>query len=149
MINTKNFGIIVGRLTHQPELRTNEAGTKCLYLNVAVRRNFKNKDGSGYDTDFINISAYGKTAEFIANNFDKGSAIDIQYSARSRTREVEIDGKKVNRTELILVAESVEYAILGKASGKSNDSAPADTEAATASDTDFAEIAADDDDLPF
>ena len=117
-------------------------------MSVAVNRNFKNKDGS-YDTDFVNISAFGKTAEFIAKYFDKGSAIQVQYSARSRTREVEIDGEKVNRTELILVAESVEFAILGKASGKGNDSAPADTAAAPASNTDFAEMAADDDDLPF
>lgn len=147
-MNMKNFGIIEGRLTHKPDLRTNEAGNSSLFLSIAVNRNFKNKDGN-YDTDFINVSAFGNTAEFIAKHFDKGSAIKVQHSVRSRTREVEIDGKKVNRTELILVAESAEFAILGKATAKSTDSASADTAAAPASDTDFAEIAADDDDLPF
>ena len=57
---------LVGRFTRDMELRyaTGENATAILHNCVAVRRKFKNADGE-YESDFINITAFGKTAEFI------------------------------------------------------------------------------------
>lgn len=146
-MNMKNFGVVSGRLTRDIEIRTNEAGNNRGYINVAVDRNFKNKDGD-YDTDFLSFSVFGKTAEFAEKYFKKGSAIQIQFTVRSYTKEVEIDGNKVNRTMIDLVAESVEFPLTQsraeKDASKGNE-APAEASLGEG----FAELAADDDDLPF
>lgn len=144
-MNLKNFGVIEGRLTRDVEIKTSESGVARTFLSIAVNRNFKNKDGE-YDTDFISVVAFGKTAEFIGKHFKKGSAIKIQYTVRSRVREVEIDGNKVNRTVLDLVAESAEFAMLSKSSEKAETSTDAAT--SVSDNNEFSEIA-DDDDLPF
>ena len=59
-----NKFIGVGNLTKDGELRSTESG-KTIYSNsLAMRNDFKNKDGE-YDTEFINFSAWGTTAEYL------------------------------------------------------------------------------------
>lgn len=147
-MNMKNFGVVSGRLTRDIEIKTNEAGTARGYINVAVDRNFKNNNG-GYDTDFLSFSVFGKTAEFAAKYFKKGSAIQVQFTVRSYTKEVEIDGNKVNRTMIDLVAEAVEFPLTqskAERDASKGTEAPSFTAAEAPS---FEELAADDDDLPF
>lgn len=142
-MNLKNFGIIEGRLVKDVELRTNDAGQQFCFLRVAVNRNFKNQTTGEYDSDFIDVTAFGKTAEFISKYFVKGNPIQLQVCLRSSTKEVEIDGNKVNRTILNVVVESVEFPITNKGTdtNKGNGAQAPTTD-------DFASIA-DDDDLPF
>lgn len=103
---------IVGRLTRDPEVRT--AGeTSIARSSVAVNRRFKNKEG-GYDADFINISAFGKTAEFMEKYFHKGDMIGIV--GRITTGSYEKDGARVYTTEVTV--EEVEF-VGGKGSGDS------------------------------
>lgn len=61
-----NKVIIAGRLVADPELRTTPSGKAVANFTVAVRRNYKNKDGN-YDSDFISCQVWGKTAETVAN----------------------------------------------------------------------------------
>lgn len=104
---------IVGRLTRDPEVRA--AGeTSIARSSVAVNRRFKNKEG-GYDADFINISAFGKTAEFLEKYFHKGDMIGIV--GRITTGSYEKDGARVYTTEVTV--EEVEF-VGGKNSGDSN-----------------------------
>lgn len=147
-MNMKNFGVVSGRLTRDIEIKTNEAGTARGYINMAVDRNFKNKDGE-YDTDFLSFSVFGKTAEFAGKYFKKGSAIQVQFTVRSYTKEVEVDGNKVNRTMIDLVAESVEFPLTqSKAERDASKGAEAPSFAAAEAPS-FEDVAADDDDLPF
>lgn len=104
---------IVGRLTRDPEVRA--AGeTSIARSSVAVNRRFKNKDG-GYDADFINISAFGKTAEFLEKYFHKGDMIGIV--GRITTGSYEKDGARVYTTEVTV--EEVEF-VGGKVANDSN-----------------------------
>ena len=58
-----NKVILMGRLTRDPEVRytTNTNALVCSY-SLAVNRRFKSEGQP--DADFINIVAWGKTAEF-------------------------------------------------------------------------------------
>ena len=49
---------------------------KYIKNTIAVRRDFKNKDGE-YDSDFFNFSVWGAQAEFLANFASKGDKILI------------------------------------------------------------------------
>lgn len=63
---------LVGRLTRDPEVRYSDSGSSVAKFNLACDRRFK-RDGE--DTaDFIPCTAFGKTAEFVENGFEKGSA---------------------------------------------------------------------------
>lgn len=49
---------------------------KVIRNSIAVRRDFKNKDGE-YDTDFFDFSVWGNQAEFVEKYANKGDKISI------------------------------------------------------------------------
>lgn len=108
---------LVGRLTRDPEVRysTGEHATCTARFTVAVNRRFKNADG-GYDADFINCVAFGKTGEFIEKHFSKGMAIGIagRIQTGSYTNK---DGVKVYTTDVVV--EETEF-VESKNSANSN-----------------------------
>lgn len=67
---------LIGRLAKDPVINDYN-GTKVTKLTIAVTRQYK-KD----ETDFINCTAFGKTAENIAKFFSKGGLIAIVGSLR-------------------------------------------------------------------
>lgn len=95
---------LIGRLTKDPELRyTNNQKAYATY-GLAVNRRFA-KEGE-QQADFLNIVAWGKTAEFCKNYFKKGQQIGL--SGRVQTRNYEDNsGKRVYITEVI--AEEVYF----------------------------------------
>lgn len=68
---------------------------------IAVRRNFKNKQTGEYESDFIPIIAFGKTAEIIANNFEKGKQIGITGRYQSGSYENN-EGKKLYTHDIVV-----------------------------------------------
>ena len=82
---------------------------------LAVNRQFKSANGEK-EVDFINIVAWRKTAEIIANYTSKGSQIGITGRIQTRSYEGN-DGKRVYVTEV--VAETVMLL-----DGKSNNQQP-------------------------
>lgn len=68
-----NKSIFLGRLTADPELKTINGANGAIQVvnfSVAVARAVKKPDGTR-DADFIECTAWGKTAEFIAKYFAK------------------------------------------------------------------------------
>lgn len=95
---------LIGRLTKDPELRYTNNQKAYATFNLAVNRRFA-KEGE-QQADFLNIVAWGKTAEFCKNYFKKGQQIGL--SGRVQTRNYEDkDGKRVYITEVI--AEEVYF----------------------------------------
>ena len=88
-----NKTFLIGRLTHDPELRTNDKGINITKFTLAVNRM---KEGA----DFINCSAFNKTAEAINKYLHKGNQIAIE--GRIQTGSYEKDGKKVYTTEVVV-----------------------------------------------
>lgn len=96
--------IIHARITNDLELK-GEGGTQSLRFGIAVRRDYKNKEG-GYDTDFFNCIAFGRTAKFISDYFEKGREILITGHLQTNTYETEAGEK---RTSTNIVVETAEF----------------------------------------
>lgn len=84
---------IIGNLCKETTTSSSTSGTTYLQNSIAVRRDKDN-------TDFFNISAFGKVAEFIEKYFSKGSKIAITGHLQSSSYEK--DGKKVSSVAIIV-----------------------------------------------
>ena len=116
-----NKVILGGRLTADPELKTTTTGVSVTSFSIAVNRRFSGKNGEDNQADFINVTAWRQTAEFITRYFRKASSICIVGSIQ--TRNYEKDGQRVYVTEV--VAEEAYFA----ATKKQDDFTPQDTTA--------------------
>jgi len=93
-----NHIVIMGRLTHDPELRRTASSTPVTSFSLAVERDFKNADGTK-ETDFIDVVAWRGTAEFAAKYFTKGRMVAVD--GRLQTRKwTDKDGNKRTATEI-------------------------------------------------
>ena len=97
----------IGRLTKDPENTTVGNDTSLTKFTIAIQRKFKNSDGE-YDADFINCTAWRKTADFISKYFEKGQKIAVVGSIQVRSYETQ-DGSKKYATDVVVdEAEFVE-----------------------------------------
>lgn len=97
MIN--NF-ILQGRFVKDLDLRYTSSGKAVASSTVASQRNFKNGNGE-YESDFIPVVIWGKTAETVANHFKKGN--EILLVGRIQTRNYDNDqGQKIYITEMVV-----------------------------------------------
>lgn len=110
-----NKVILMGRLTRDPDIRQSQgenAMTIARYT-LAVDRRFR-RNGADQQADFINIVAFGKSAEFIEKYAHKGTKLVV--SGRIQTGSyTNKDGQKVYTTDV--VAEDQEFAESKAASG--------------------------------
>ena len=101
-----NLVVLYGRLTRDPELKYSQNGTPSCYTNIAVNRPMSKEkrqqaEASGQPTaDFINIKAFGKTAEMLANYFHKGNRIAVE--GRISTGSYEKNGERVFTTDIVV-----------------------------------------------
>lgn len=100
-----NKVVLLGRLTRDPEVRSNSTGNSNARFTVAINRNFKNKDG-GYDADFISCVAFGRTAEFVSKYFKKGNQICLEGRIQTGSYDAQ-DGTKRYTTDVVV--ENVEF----------------------------------------
>lgn len=127
-----NKAILIGRLTADPEIKQTPSGAAVTSFSIAVNRSYDRKI-----TDFINIVAWQKSAEFISKYFYKGNAIGIEGNIQTRSYK---DRQGNNRTAFEVVAEKV-FFVESKKSKEGDINAKPNVD-------DFAEIG-EDDDLPF
>ena len=99
-----NKTVLLGRLTREPEVKVTEKSTICRFT-LAVNRTFK-KEGQP-DADFINIVAFGKTAEFCSKYFTKGQQVCVCGRLQTGSYD-DKEGKKIYTTDVI--AEEVDFA---------------------------------------
>ena len=105
-----NQTVLTGRITRDLELKYTGTGTAVLSFSIAVERPFKNAQGER-ETDFIDIVAWRKTAENIAQYFKKGDGIGVVGRIQTRNYENN-EGRKVYVTEV--VAENFDFPIQNK-----------------------------------
>lgn len=125
---------IMGRLTRAPELRRTQSGKAVTSFPIAVDR-----DGKDAGTDWFDVVAWERTAEFAAQYFAKGRkvVVDGRLQARDWTDK---DGNKRRSVEII--ANSVYFA-----DSKPQDG-PAAYSPASSNPGEFSEVE-DDGNLPF
>ncbi len=72
-----NYLMLVGTITKDVELREVAENKRVVVLDMAVKREFRNAEGS-YDTDFIKVSAWDFLADIAKEQVKKGSKIGIK-----------------------------------------------------------------------
>ena len=90
--------ILQGRLTDTPELKVTNSGKYVTSFSLAVERDFSTGDEK--ETDFINIVAWNKTAEFITKYFTKGKQLLVTGSLQVRKYQTQ-NGENRYSTEVI------------------------------------------------
>lgn len=130
-----NKGILMGRLTRDPELRHTQSGTAVCSFTLAIDRDLKDANGEK-QTDFIDCVAWNKQAEFVAQWFSKGMMAIVVGRIQSRKWQ---DQNGNNRTAIEINCEEVSFGETKKNrdsnSGRQN--------------SDFADMPEEDSDVPF
>ena len=95
-----NKVILLGNLGRDPELKT-VGDNSITSLAVATSRRVKGKDGNySNETEWHNVTLFGRNAETVAKHFAKGDSIYIE--GRIHTREyTDKQGIKRWRTDII------------------------------------------------
>lgn len=110
-----NLCIQIGRCTKDPDIKVAKSGTAIADFTLAVDRKFK-REGQP-DADFLNFTAFGKTAEFVEKWVHKGTKLVVQSTLQNNNFQGR-DGKTVYRNTLFV--ESVEFAESKAASQRAN-----------------------------
>lgn len=83
-----NKVIIVGRMAHDPELKTTQSGTSVCSFSVATSRVWTDKSGQKQEeAEFHNVVAWGKTAEVASQYLTKGQLVAIEGRLMTRKWE--------------------------------------------------------------
>ena len=106
-----NKVFLIGRMVKEADLRYTKNGKAVAVFTIAVNRNKE-------QTDFIRITAFGKTAENTANYTSKGSLVAVEGTIV--TGSYEKDGKRVYTTDIW--ANTVQFLTpKGKGTGEQKD----------------------------
>lgn len=146
-----NKVILGGRLTGDPELKKTPSGVSVTSFSVAVNRRYQ-KDSEA-QADFINVTAWRQTAEFICQFFKKASSICIVGSIQTRSW-TDNNGQKRYATDVV-ADEAFFVDAKGETSAPVQQSAPAYAPASQYVPEQYQQSApqmqelGDDEDLPF
>jgi len=91
-----NNVVLVGRLGNDPELTYTNSGTALCKFRLAVERPPRRTEDGGRgekETDWLDITCWGKVAENVNQYLDKGSLVGVEGRMQSRTWERQ-DGSK-------------------------------------------------------
>lgn len=95
-----NRVILTGRLTADPEVKYTQSGTATCSFNLAVNRQFTNKDGKR-EADFIRCVIWRKSAENFQKFNHKGSLVGIEGRIQTRSYDNN-QGQRVYVTEVVV-----------------------------------------------
>ena len=73
-----NHIVIMGRLGADPELRRTQSGIPVASFRLAVDRDFKDKQTGERATDWIDVTAWRQTGEFVSRYFTKGRTAVVE-----------------------------------------------------------------------
>lgn len=120
-----NNCVFIGRICNDIEVKTSQGGKSFARFNIAVARNYV-KEGAEREADFIPISVFGKTADFVGKYFKKGQEIALVGELHSSSF-TDKEGNK--RTGYEIAASQVSFTGTKKDNGGSaptkGNSAPA------------------------
>ena len=110
--------ILMGRLVRDPELKTTNSNIAVCKFTVAVNRPYqKDKERQA---DFINVTAWRGTAEFVNKYFNKGSIIIVEGKLQNNDYT---DKDGVKHYSMVVQADGVNFG-----GGKSDNSSTSQAE---------------------
>jgi single-strand DNA-binding protein len=103
-----NHIVLAGHLTRDPELRQVNAERACANFGLAVNRTWKNAAGEKHEeATFVDLEAWGRTAELVGQYLKKGSPVYVEGRLRLDTWDDKESGQK--RSRLKVVVETVQF----------------------------------------
>ena len=103
-----NKVMLMGNLTRDPEIKYTPKGTAIANFGMAINRNYSTEGGEKREeVTFIDIEAFGRTAEIIGEYFKKGRPIFIEGRLKLDTWDDKQTGQK--KSKLRVVADSFEF----------------------------------------
>jgi single-strand DNA-binding protein len=113
-----NKVILAGNLTRDPELRYTSKGTAIARIGLAINRSWKSETGeTKEEVTFVDVDAFGRTAEVIGQYLKKGRPILVEGRLRLDQWDDKQTGQK--RSKLGVVMESFQFMDSNRADGAS------------------------------
>ena len=126
-----NKVILLGNLTRDPELRYTPKGTASARLGMAVNRSYKTETGeTREEVTFVDIDAWGKQAELIAQYLRKGNPLFVEGRLKLDQWDDKTSGQK--RSAIRVVMENFQF-VGGRAEGRPTGGPPSSGQSASAS----------------
>ncbi|HPF53022.1 MAG TPA: single-stranded DNA-binding protein [Eubacteriales bacterium] len=97
--------ILIGNLTHDPDVRSTTSGITVCSFSIAVNRRFATQGGER-QTDFFRINAWRQLGETCSRYLTKGRKVAVIGELQARTYEAK-DG--TTRMSLEVSADEVEF----------------------------------------
>ncbi|HTG43994.1 MAG TPA: single-stranded DNA-binding protein [Verrucomicrobiae bacterium] len=111
-----NKVILMGNLTRDPELRYTPKGMAIARITLAVNRQWKSETGEQKEeVAFIDVDAWGRSAETIAQYVKKGRPLLIEGRLRQDTWDDKQTGKK--QSKILVTMESFKFVDSGQREG--------------------------------
>lgn len=101
-----NKVILMGNLTKDPATRQTQGGNSVCSFTLAVSRKFTSNGQQQEETCFVDISAFGKTADICGQYLSKGSPALIEGRLKLEQWQDKQTGE--NRQKLAVFAENVQ-----------------------------------------
>lgn len=140
-----NKVILLGNLTRDPELKYTPKGIAVARLGLAVNRSYKTDAGEvREEVTFIDIDAWGKQADTIAQYLRKGAPLFLEGRLKFDQWDDKQTGQKVSKLRVAL--ESFQFIGGNRAEGGA---APQSRPAPQAPSANQGEPSPEDDDVPF
>lgn len=99
---------ILGNLTRDPEVRYTPKGSAVCDLSIACNRVWYDDQNQKHEeTDFIDVTVFGKSAENVGKFVGKGLRIHVQGRLKQETWEDKATGNK--RSKLKVIADQVTF----------------------------------------
>lgn len=116
-----NKVMLAGHLTRDPQLSYTPSQTAVVQFGIATNRKWKAQDGTARDeTCFVDLKAFGKTAETVNKFFTKGKPIFIEGHLALDEWTAQ-DGKKITKLRVIVD----QFQFVGEKAGGQPQQAPA------------------------
>lgn len=92
-----NRVVLYGNITMDPEMRTSSNGIAITTMSMAINEKWKDKE----TVSFIDLTAFGRTAEIAAEYVEKGSPVLVEGKLKQDRWESE-DGQKRSKVHVIV-----------------------------------------------
>jgi single-strand DNA-binding protein len=117
-----NKVILAGNLTRDPEMRYTPKGTAIANFGLAINRKWKSESGeTKEETTFVDIEAWDRQAEVVAQYFKKGNPILVE----GRLKLDQWEDKNTHQKQSKLRVRLESFSFLGTGAGRGPDgSAP-------------------------
>jgi len=103
-----NKVLLMGNLTHDPELKYTQGGTAICNLSLAINRRYQTRQGEDREeTCFVDIDVFGRQAELCDRYLRKGAPAFVEGRLRLDQWEDRQTGQ--NRSKLKVTAQRVQF----------------------------------------